>query len=511
MAAAETSTSTASKPAAGLRRAPPWLAPAGTLAAFFAGAALGLIFLVSVFPVASVPIAAGLSTALYAARGCARSRGFARRALGVLGWTGTALAYALWVYLAVAWGSVLAWTVPAWGWGLLGIAALAALLTARPGRTGARVPAALPLGLWIALCLLGWRVEERLARCDDYLAVRDGGAAEILSPTTGELEGCERGAELPIGRFPRVVWEAPGGDRLVVTTSEGRGASAPLPGARFTGSVCEIRRGEAPRCIGEGKAQGLAESAALDRVFIASWGRIAPDVRGRLIAIPRSGPLEVLAEVRTEGSFAELFYDGAADRVFGFTDEGFEVIPVVASTMRREPAVAAPLFPPGAVRYDQARGEGILCASSGPVVRLDGARFMSVAMRGDPLALRGLGAGPLALATMTWGCDFDPVARRAWVAIPNLGLLATLDYDSGAVLRTDFVGFGVRSVTHDAARGRLYLTNFLAGHVSAVDPATGDEEARWAVGRFPRTAAVSRDGASLLVGTSLGVVAIRLR
>ena len=271
-------------------------------------------------------------------------------------------------------------------------------------------------------------------------------------------------------------------------------------------------RGEAaPTCVGEGKAQGLAESETFDRLFVASWGRLAPGVRGSLIAVPRSGPFELSGAVETEGSLGELFYDPGADRIYGFTDEGFEMIPFVASTLTRRPSVEVPLFPPGAIRYDQDAGEGILCAAGGPVSSIDGERFISVAVRGDPFALRPLGSDSLLTPlTMTWGCDWDPAERVAWVAAPNLGLLVTLDYDSGEVRGADFVGFGMRSVTLDAPRGRLYLTNFLGGYVVAIDRAGGGEVARWTVGRFPRFTTLSRDGRSLLVGTNVGVVSIAL-
>jgi len=233
-------------------------------------------------------------------------------------------------------------------------------------------------------------------------------------------------------------------------------------------------------------------------------------VRGQLLGIAREGPFEVVARAETPESVAELFYDARADRLYTFPDEGFELIPFVASTMTREASIPVPFAPPGAIRYDALRGEGILCAAGGPITTLEGERFLSVATRGDPLALRPLGTSSLALVSITWGCDFDPGARRAYVAIPNLGLLATVDYDSGELLRTDFVGFGMRSVTHDARRARVYLTSFLGGFVSAVDPASGTEIDRWEVGRFPRTGTLTRDGASLLVGTNVGVVAVPL-
>jgi hypothetical protein len=121
---------------------------------FFAGSCAGLVFLQSVLPPVAVPLAAGLATLAYAGRDlvCAPSR--SKRALGALAWTVTGLFHALWVYLATAWGSVLWWTLSAAAWASIGAAVAA---TARPRWHGVRVPIAVPLGAWIALCLLGWR------------------------------------------------------------------------------------------------------------------------------------------------------------------------------------------------------------------------------------------------------------------------------------------------------------------------------------------------------------------
>jgi hypothetical protein len=198
--------------------------------------------------------------------------------------------------------------------------------------------------------------------------------------------------------------------------------------------------------------------------------------------------------------------------VYAFADEGFAMIPFALPTLTREPEIPVQMNVPGAVRYDPQRGEGVVCAAGGPGFRVGGQRFMALAARrGPPAHLRALGAdAALTWFAMTWGCEFDPVRRRAYVNLPNLGLLAALDYDSGALLRTSFVGFGMRMATLDPLRRRLYLTNFLAGYVAAVDEATGRVLRRWQVGRFPRFSTLSRDGSQLLVGTNLGIVAIRL-
>ena len=87
-----------------------------------------------------------------------------------------------------------------------------------------------------------------------------------------------------------------------------------------------MRSGEVQTCVGEGKAQGLSASADGDSLFVATWGRFEPDVRGRLLEISLRGPFEVRREVETEASLAELFYDTHVDRIFGFTDEAIAEI-----------------------------------------------------------------------------------------------------------------------------------------------------------------------------------------
>ena len=136
-----------------------------------------------------------------------------------------------------------------------------------------------------------------------------------------------------------------------------------------------------------------------------------------------------------------------------------------------------------------------------------------VAFRGHPFQVRGLAPSseyPWAWLSIVWGCEFDPVARRAWAAVADLGLLLTLDYDSGAVLDRRFIGMGMRSMALDAARHRLYVANFLRGDVVSYDLGTGAEAGRWFAGRFVRGLRLSRDGRSLWVGSNLGVLSISL-
>src|SRR5690606_27789878 len=120
---------------------------------------------------------------------------------------------------------------------------------------------------------------------------------------------------------------------------------------------------------------------------------------------------------------------------------------------------------------------------------------LGAALRGEPFELReladsGAWLGPVSI---TWGCDWDPDADRVYTTVPNLGLLAELEYSSGRVLRTWLVGFGMRSVEHDPARRRVYFTDFLRGYVLAFDLRTERVVSRWFVGRFPRFVRLARD------------------
>jgi DNA-binding beta-propeller fold protein YncE len=111
---------------------------------------------------------------------------------------------------------------------------------------------------------------------------------------------------------------------------------------------------------------------------------------------------------------------------------------------------------------------------------------------------------------LVWGCAYDPDARRAHAAVANLGLLLTIDYDRGTLLSADFVEVGLRPMTVDAVRRRLYVANFIRGDLHALDLDTGEQVRTWFVGRFVRGVRLSRDGRALWVTSNLGVVRVWL-
>jgi hypothetical protein len=399
---------------------------------------------------------------------------------------------AFWVYEAVAFGLVLWWATPWWVRVATPLLLVAAALR--------RIPLALALGPWILFCLLGWRAEEGTLRCDDLRRITAQPGVSIALPT---LDRCD-GEQFIIGRYPRRVWEAPG--RLVVTTQFYKdfrhpGISRP---SSLTGSICEVKP-EGTRCFGEGTAQEIVEAG--DRLYIAAYQQHHPDGRGILYAVDKADPMKVLASRRFRGDTGEFYVDPKADVGGVVFDQVTDLIPVRASDLTPGPPIPVRLDP-GDTRYDMSRGEGIFCFAAGPLFPDQGTAFASVAFQGAPFRHRLLAPGGSSWVSLSWGCDWDPAGRRAFVASANLGWLGVIDYDGGQYLRRWFVGLGVRAVTWDPARRRVYLGDFLRGEVFAVDPDTGRETGRWFAGRFVRQIVLSKD--SLLVTSNAGVVRIAL-
>jgi hypothetical protein len=427
--------------------------------------------------------------------------------------------HAFWIYLAIAFGSLLAWSVTVGVRVFIVLAVATWMTTARSAWQRARVPLSLPLGIWIAACLSGWLREEAILHCDDVLRARAQPGVEIAVATSADESTCTAGRTLAVARYPRKLWEAPGGARLVFTTQTGDRRVSPLEPApgRLPNSICEAQAdgsGE-PRCVGAGKAHGIVDAPDRDRLFVAAWGlRTSEDDASRdgvVYELTRVSPLQVVRERRLR-SAGDLFYEPLVDRLGTLSDEGFEMVPLSASTLEPQAPVPTPINP-GEVRYDASRHEGVFCFAAGPLRTIDGGAFFAVAFRGEPYSFRPLGGSasyPSAWLALSWGCDWDPIERRVYATIPNLGLLATLDYDTGRILSRRFVGLGLRSVAYDRARRRVYLTNFLAGDVIAVDIETGREVGRWFAGRFAREVRLSHRGDAIFVTSNVGIVRIPL-
>ena len=487
-----------------------------TLLLFFVGALAGFSWLSSPADLYAVVVSAVSATLFYGVGGMRNRRPLWRCATGIA-WLVLAILHLVWLYGALVFGLVLYWSVPLWTVGLLLLLALSSLVGPR-NRLSVRIPLALPLGLWILACLIGWGREDGRVRCDDYLRLKGESAVQIVVPTHSALEQCKPGHVLPVSRYPRRVWDDPTGQRILFTTQTGifgPGTEDSRLSVELSGSVCEIPVDGSlpPRCVGRGKAEGLVESDRHDRVFVAAWGDIAPGKSGAVYALPRTGPLEILDEALLEDRSVELFYEPADDYLGIFFDNATSMLSLRAVDLvgASEPVIAP--FDPGDVYYDDQRHEGLLCYSPWILRPFNGGSAALVAFQGRPFSARALASSdeyPWMWLSLVWGCQFDPEGRKAYAAIATLGLLLDIDYDTGSILRWDFIGVGMRSMVLDAGRRRIYIANFLRGDVVAIDMTTGDEVDRWFAGRFVRGLRLSRDQGSLYVGSNLGVLRVRL-
>jgi hypothetical protein len=359
---------------------------------------------------------------------------------------------------------------------------------------------ALPLGAWIAVVLSGWPREENLVRCDDFLALQP--PVQLVVPTDGRLASCQPGEVRPSGRFPRTFWEPPAGGRIIFTTQ-----GTPVAGG-LAGSICEARLDGAVAsiCVGppRGKSQGIIDLPEQRRLLVMQWGMPTPTARigGVVFELSRDQPLQVLATHWFDEQIGDGFYEPRDSTLYMFSDRMNGVHRAVLPSFESLPTIPIEFFTPGTLYYDPVAGEGVACASP-----------LGVALRGAPFAARyfvNAKSSVLDKVSMSWGCDWDPAARKVYAAIPNLGLLDRIDYDSGRVDERWFVGFGRRSVAYDATRRRVYLTDFLRGNVMALDEASGRVVGRWFVGRFSRQVRLTRDGRALLASSNLGIVRIPL-
>jgi len=483
---------------------------AAELLLYFVGAAVALAGIIPPSSVVVIAVAAAVVTALHLA---AYTHGAG--AMRVLRWIARPILcalYAGWAYLAIVFGWLLGWSVP---WSirivLLLLAALA-IISARRPIGGVKVPILLPLGIWITLCLLGWKREDGVIRCDDYARFLSDRAATLMIPTTEALASCAPGKVLRLERYPRRIWEAPDSSRFLVTTQPGynyleHGEPVPDP---LDGGVCEFGADGSHRgCVKAAyKTQAIWDAERLDRVFAVGWN----GMDGGLFAFPRTGALRVVAEVRTPGNGGDGYYDPDADEIGLLDETAAPLTRYRASDFSPLPTLRAP-FAPGEIHYNPSRHEGIFCFSSGPLARALGtpSAYLSAAFSGHPFSYRLLGAAsPWAYAAAVWGCDFDPDKRVAWIAIASLPVIAVVDYDTGRVIDTWWAEAGLRSAVFDAARRRLYVCNFLRGDVIAFDVDSGRKLQEWFVGRFTRYVGISRDRNALFATSNLGVVRIPL-
>jgi hypothetical protein len=472
---------------------------------FFLGALPGLVFLQSVFPIGVCVAAAAAFTAVHLGGDLAGSPKPLRRAAG---WTLRAVSFGghlLFAYLVITWGVELAWTTPGWVRGLTAFAATLAVATLfRPLRSQ-RVPFILPAGIWIAASLDGWIREEGVLRCDDVAAIEAQTSVRVLTSPSRELAACAPGKSVSIGRYPRKLWETEDGRLIVATGAGNRTGTESWRRGTFDGLICELAADGAgtPRCMGglQGKAHGIADAPSLDAIYIAAWSVPTPSGGhgGALFRLPRTGPLEIVSVRRFEGSVADLYYSPRSGKLVLFADEGDA--PIVTTPDEAEPTRAAGAACPSELRYDPETDRGIICG---------GTSGFASSFEGSPFMLRRLGDDALFRLRLSWGCDWDRASGKVYVAVPNFGELVVIDEPSGAIERSVFVGFGLRSVAYDRGRHRVYLSDFLGGDVLAIAADSGREVARWFAGRFVREVRLSRRGDALFVTSNAGIVRIAL-
>jgi hypothetical protein len=469
-----------------------------SIALFAIGSALAMSFLHATMEWSAVGIAAAVCTAAWVGAPLRTAAARPWRWIGRAFWLFVLACYALWIYLAVAFGILLVWTVPAWLWALI-VAAAIATATTTLRRVRMMVPLALPLGVWIAGVLSGWLREEVLLRCDDYLALKP--PVQLIVPSDPNLASCRPGEVRSSGRFPRTIWQPPDGKRVVFTT---QGPAAPVG---LQGSICEARLDgdPTPHCVGppQNKSQGIVEWPERGRLLVMQWGIPTPSgsIGGAVFELPRDEKITILAAHWFDEMIGDGFYEPRNSTLYMFSDRMNGIHRALLPDFAPAPTILPDILP-GELRYDQAAGEGVLCG-----------HHIGVAIRGAPFAMRNLadgGASPLERLAVSWGCDWDRTARKVYSTVPNLGLLEKIDYDTGRVEQRWFIGPGMRSVAYDRARRQVYFTDFLRGYVLALDEASGRIVGRWFVGRFSRWVRLTPDGKALLATGNLGIVRIPL-
>lgn len=472
----------------------------------FVGMAAGFLGLYRIIGASGVIALALGGTALTAAARWRPMRPVGRT-LRWIAWAALAPVFGFFAYEVVAFGSMLWWAIPAWGWMLVIALALASACppTLRRRLTWLmRVPAVAPLGTFVALCLYGWTVEAGTARCEDYRRVVSQHGVELALPSAADLPLCHLGERVRPAGHPRKLF--PAGAGRFFSTVEYAGPDGGDPASTFTGGVCEITLGMGrdamPRCRQDlPAAYGLLYRSQADSLLVSGHTGVRE--------LRASPPFAVQAAADI-GEIVSFVHDRDRGRVLAFRDD-MTGVDVLDDALRPLGKVALPIAPEE-VRYDPARGEGLYCFASTPLFPIGGRGYLSLAIGRDPLDVRPIGSTdrvPWAWLAFSDGCDLDISARLAYVGVGTLGLAAVLDYDSGAVRRLDWVGFGVRPVFLDRDTQRLYAGNYLDGWVRELDATTGELRRRWFVGRFVRHIVPDPRGDALLVTSTLGIVRIR--
>lgn len=423
------------------------------------------------------------------------------------------LVHLFWLPVVALLAPLLAWSVSGLVWMVVMILAGLAVAGAVASAPRFRLPSALPFGLVICALVSGWMQEDGLIRCDDYIRVTASGAAVVV-PSTPEIASCKPGESFIVERYPRRFWEYADASGFLVTTQRGEHAftfgrpQAATARGWLDGAICQVGNAGTPACFGTGKGDGITESRRWNRLLVLAHERH----HATLYALPPHITSDRPAEVNLPAAYGTLFVDDGYDLIGMFEDQAEQFYRVRTRDLHLLEPVPVH-FVPDQVQYDEGRHEGIACAATGPTRRMGGQAYAAVAFTGDPFTYRPLAASsqyPLSWLATTFGCDWDPATRRAYVGVASFGLLLQIDYDTGEVLKSSFIGLGARAVVFDAIRRRVFVAFFLSGDVISVDLESGQIVDRKNAGRFVRHLKLSRDRRALLASSTLGIVRLPL-
>ncbi len=382
-----------------------------------------------------------------------------------------------------------------------------------PGRIA--VPLTVPLGLLAGAFA---NPGDRIVQCDDYLGIRP--PVEIVVPSRKDLAQCRPGEVMALGRYPRDAWDS-ADERTYVFGSQASGfwRGPPAPEDTVSGLLCSTpaEGTSTPACTGgwRGKSQGTEEIPRLGQVLTGMWEipQSRPDgSEGKgteIIVTSANDPLHVIGvHSFSRGNAYGALYLPKSDTLLLYGDR------FMNETVRSQDFSPLPSPPLNAmtfwIDYDREADAGIVCG----LVSVRDEGWTSLAgFRGSPPSAHRIIKWPehpllsLGLAT---GCALDARASKAYVFFLNFGLLARFDYESGVLERLSYVQQGLRSLAYDRPRRRLYLGDHLGHEVVAVDLDSFKEVNRWHVGRFTRDLRLTRDGKFLLLGSTVGLIRIRL-
>lgn len=478
----------------------------GSVFLFFLGALLCLSCVITTFGSSSVVIGAAAWTALHLATRRASSR--------AVRWTAASLSAVLHLgalYVTFLFTLVLGWSIPAWGFALIAVSFGVAAASGIRAWDGQRVPMLFALGVLSTVTLSGWWREGGRVWCDDLHRLQAQAGVEIVVPSLAELRVCSPGTWLPLGRYPRQIWEASDGATIVFTTQMEPYAGDNKDG--FAGAVCSahLSPNGALRCTGAGKGGGVLEVVRHNQL-IATSSSVTDGEFGSAIYVLPLHDLFAEPEVVPLRRSGGAIYEPSLDVVYVIGHDGQIITPLRGADLDAAPAVHVEPILTDYGRYNEKTHEGILCGAAGPIGALHngGRSYLATRFRGVPLGLHVVGDALLGWLAFSFGCDWDPATRKIYVAIANLGAIAELDYDSGQIVRLDSTSFGLRFLRHDSAGQRIYAGDFLRGYVVELDAASKRELRRWFVGHFARDIRITRDLRALLVATNLGIVRILL-